>query len=181
MLLPAAGESLAVIATIHKPFRKISPPTHRRRRPHRHIRADRVHAPQFELTIRAIRAQRAGTGQPHHVLYSEYQRRYGQGALVSGAPVELSACGRSDAETVRAELVHSSPNPAAKTNETQRQIWVGDGFAGSTYECGCPLFGRSAPGEVSRGRITGWCGYDDLGIRPRVTARLSEHRTIDWR
>ncbi|HWM68917.1 MAG TPA: hydantoinase/oxoprolinase family protein [Steroidobacteraceae bacterium] len=185
MLLPAAGESLAVIAT--ELTQTVS----------EDLAADGIAAADrtvtFEADLRFMRQQFELTipcdpgfsaqAQDNLIMSftSEYQRRYGQGALVSGAPVELvslRAVGRG--RTVRAELVHSSPNPAAKTQQKhQRQIWVGDGSQVQPMNVDVLSSVDLRPGEVIQGPALLDGADTTIWIPPRVAARLSEHRTID--
>jgi len=185
MLLPAAGESLAVIAT--ELTQTVS----------EDLAADGIAAADrtvtFEADLRFMRQQFELTipcdpgfsaqAQDNLIMSftSEYQRRYGQGALVSGAPVELvslRAVGRG--RTVRAELVHSSPNPAAKTQQKrQRQIWVGDGSQVQPMNVDVLSSIDLRPGDVIQGPALLDGADTTIWIPPRVTARLSEHRTID--
>jgi N-methylhydantoinase A len=185
MLLPAAGEALALIATeltqtvsedlaadgIVAADRSVS------------FEADlRFMRQQFELTIACDPGFSAQSQDNLIVSFtSEYQRRYGQGALVSGAPVELvslRAVGRG--RTVRAELVHSSPTPAEQTRQKcQRQIWVGDGSRVQPMNVDVLASVDLRPGELIQGPALLDGADTTIWIPPRVTARLSEHRTID--
>ncbi|HWM66623.1 MAG TPA: hypothetical protein VNO35_08565, partial [Steroidobacteraceae bacterium] len=137
---------------------------------------------QFELTIPCDPGFSA-QAQDNLIMSftSEYQRRYGQGALVSGAPVELvslRAVGRG--RTVRAELVHSSPSSISKTQQKrQRQIWVGDGSQVQPMNVDVLSSIDLRPGDVIQGPALLDGADTTIWIPPRVTARLSEHRTID--
>jgi N-methylhydantoinase A len=185
MLLPAAGESLAVIATeltqsvsedlaadgIAAAARTVS------------FEADlRFMRQQFELTIPCDPGFGAqAQNDLIKAFTSEYQRRYGQGALVLGAPVELvslRAVGRG--QTVRAELVHSPASPAAQARQKrQRQIWVGDGSQVQPMNVDVLASADLQPGELIRGPALLDGADTTIWIPPRVSARLSEHRTID--
>jgi N-methylhydantoinase A len=185
MLLPAAGESLAVIAT--ELTQTVS----------EDLAADGIAAADrtvtFEADLRFLRQQFELTipcdpgfsvqAQDNLIMSftGEYQRRYGQGALVSGAPVELvslRAVGRG--RTVRAELVHSSPSSTPKTQQKrQRQIWVGDGSQVQPMNVDVLSSIDLRPGEVIQGPALLDGADTTIWIPPRVTARLSEHRTID--
>ena len=185
MLLPAAGESLAVIAT--ELTQTVS----------EDLAADGIAAADrtvtFEADLRFMRQQFELTipcdpgfsaqAQDNLIMSftSEYQRRYGQGALVSGAPVELvslRAVGRG--RTVRAELVHSSPSSISKTQQKrQRQIWVGDGSQVQPMNVDVLSSIDLRPGDVIQGPALLDGADTTIWIPPRVTARLSEHRTID--
>jgi N-methylhydantoinase A len=185
MLLPAAGESLAVIATeltqtvaddlaadgIAAAGRTVS------------FEADlRFMRQQFELTIPCDPGFGAqAQNDLINAFTSEYQRRYGQGALVLGAPVELvslRAVGRG--QTVRAELVRSPANPAAQIQQKRkRQIWVGDGSQVQPMLVDVLSSIDLRPGEVIQGPALLDGADTTIWIPPRVRARLSEHRTID--
>jgi N-methylhydantoinase A len=185
MLLPAAGESLAVIATeltqtvaedlaadgIAAADRTVA------------FEADlRFMRQQFELTIPCDPGFSAQAQDNLITAFtSEYQRRYGKGALVSGAPVELVSLrvvGRG--QTVRAELVHSFASPAAQTQQKRkRQIWVGDGSHVQPMSVDVLSSVDLRPGELIQGPALLDGADTTIWIPPQVTARLSEHRTID--
>jgi N-methylhydantoinase A len=185
MLLPAGGEPLAVIATeltqtvsedlaadgIAAAARTVS------------FEADlRFMRQQFELTIPCDPGFGAqAQNDLINAFTSEYQRRYGQGALVLGAPVELvslRAVGRG--QTVRAELVHASASPAAQIQrKRKRQIWVGDGSQVQAIDVDVLSSVDLQPGELLQGPALLDGADTTIWIPPRVTARLSEHRTID--
>jgi N-methylhydantoinase A len=185
MLLPAAGESLAVMATeltqtvaddlaadgIAAADRTVS------------FEADlRFMRQQFELTIPCDPGFGAqAQNDLSNAFTSEYQRRYGQGALVLGAPVELvslRAVGRG--QTVRAELVHSPASPAAQIQQKRkRQIWVGDGSQVQPMNVDVLSSVDLQPGELIQGPALLDGADTTIWIPARVTARLSEHRTID--
>jgi N-methylhydantoinase A len=185
MLLPAAGESLAVIATelthtvsedlaadgIAAADRSVS------------FEADlRFMRQQFELTIPCDPGFGAqAQNDLINSFTSEYKRRYGQGALVLGAPVELvslRAVGRG--QTVRAELVHSPAGPNGQIQQKRkRQIWVGDGSQVQPMNVDVLSSIDLRPGEVIEGPALLDGADTTIWIPPRVTARLSEHRTID--
>jgi N-methylhydantoinase A len=184
-LLPATGESLAVIATeltqtvsedlaadgIAAADRTVS------------FEADlRFMRQQFELTIPCDPGFGAqAQNDLISAFTSEYQRRYGQGALVLGAPVELVSlravgCG----QTVRAELVHSPASPTAQFQQKRkRQIWVGDGSQVQPMTVDVLSSIDLQPGELIQGPALLDGADTTIWIPPRVTARLSEHRTID--
>ena len=185
MLLPAADESLAAIATeltqtvaedlsadgIAAAERTVS------------FEADlRFMRQQFELTIPCDPGFGAqAQNDLINAFTSEYQRRYGQGALVLGAPVELvslRAVGRG--QTVRAELVHSPANPAAQIRQKRkREIWVGDGSRVQPMNVDVLSSVDLQPGELIQGPALLDGADTTIWIPARVTARLSEHRTID--
>jgi N-methylhydantoinase A len=184
-LLPATGESLAVIATeltqtvsedlaadgIAAADRTVS------------FEADlRFMRQQFELTIPCDPGFGAqAQNDLISAFTSEYQRRYGQGALVLGAPVELVSlravgCG----QTVRAELVHSPASPTAQFQQKRkRQIWVGDGSQVQPMTVDVLSSIDLQPGELIQGPALLDGADTTIWIPPRVTARLSEYRTID--
>jgi N-methylhydantoinase A len=184
-LLPATGESLAVIAT--ELTQTVS----------EDLAADGIaaadRAVSFEADLRFMRQQFELTipcdpgfgAQAQNDLISaftsEYQRRYGQGALVLGAPVELVSlravgCG----QTVRAELVHSPASPTAQFQQKRkRQIWVGDGSQVQPMTVDVLSSIDLQPGELIQGPALLDGADTTIWIPPRVTARLSEHRTID--
>ena len=185
MLLPAADESLAAIAT--ELTQTVA----------EDLSADGIAAAErtvsFEADLRFMRQQfelaipcDPGFGAQAqndliNAFTSEYQRRYGQGALVLGAPVELvslRAVGRG--QTVRAELVHSPANPAAQIRQKRkREIWVGDGSRVQPMNVDVLSSVDLQPGELIQGPALLDGADTTIWIPARVTARLSEHRTID--
>jgi N-methylhydantoinase A len=137
---------------------------------------------QFELTI----ACDPGFGpQAQQALIAaftnEYQRRYGKGALVLGAPVELvslRAVGRG--QTVRAELARSAKAPAGRTPlKRNRQIWVGDGSQVQLSAVKVLSCVDLQPGDSIEGPALVDGADTTIWIPPRVSARLSAYRTID--
>ena len=185
VLLPAAGESLAGIASeltqtvsedlaadgIANAHRSLS------------FEADlRFMRQQFELTIPCDPA--FGAQAQHDLINaftSEYQRRYGRGALVLGAPVELvslRAVGRG--QTVRAELVRPPPNPGAQVHQQRtRQIWVGNGSQVEPVDVNVHSSIDLQPGTRIQGPALLDGADTTVWIPPRVNALVSEHRTID--
>jgi N-methylhydantoinase A len=111
----------------------------------------------------------------------EYQRRYGQGALVLGAPVELvalRAVGRG--RTVHAELARSSaaaPRQAAPVGK--RRIWVGTGAGVEPLDVDVISAGTLLPGHEIAGPALLDGSDTTIWIPPRVRARVDEYRTID--
>jgi N-methylhydantoinase A len=185
MLLPAAGKSLAVIAT--ELTQTVSDD----------LAADGIAAAErtvsFEADLRFMRQQFELTvpcdpgfgAQAQNDLISafttEYKRRYGQGALVLGAPVELvSLRAVGSGRTVRAELVRSPMIPGTQIrHERQRQIWVGDGSRVQPVDVDVLSSVDLEPGELIQGPALLDSADTTIWIPPRVTARLTEHRTID--
>jgi N-methylhydantoinase A len=185
VLLPAAGEALAAIASeltqtvsddlaadgIAAAYRTVS------------FEADlRFMRQQFELTIPCDPGFGAqAQNDLINAFTSEYQRRYGKGALVLGAPVELvSLRAVGHGQTVRAELVHSPAGRAAQIQQKRkRQIWVGDGSQVQPINVDVLSSIDLQPGELIQGPALLDGADTTIWIPPRVTARLSEHRTID--
>ena len=112
---------------------------------------------------------------------SEYQRRYGKGALVLGAPVELvslRAVGRG--QTVRAELVRPPTSPGAPIYQQRtRQIWVGNGSQVEPLDVNVHSSIDLQPGARIQGPALLDGADTTVWIPPRVNALVSEHRTID--
>jgi N-methylhydantoinase A len=111
----------------------------------------------------------------------EYQRRYGSGALMLGAPVELvslRAIGR--AETLRAELTESpagADTPALVS--AKRTIYVG--AKGGVEPLAVDVVSATdlKPGSVCTGPML-VDGIDTtIWIPPRARARVDTHRTMD--
>ena len=113
--------------------------------------------------------------------HQEYQRRYGQGALMLGAPVELvslRAIGRG--ETLRAELtkgpagVEVTAPPAGK-----RTLWVDVKGGLEPLEVDVVSAADLKPGSVCMGPVL-VDGIDTtIWIPPRARARVDRHRTMD--
>src|SRR5882757_81199 len=185
MLLPAAGESLAVIATelTHSVSEDLAADGIAAAGRSVSFEADlRFMRQQFELTIPCDPGFGAqAQNDLINAFTSEYQRRYGQGALVLGAPVELvslRAVGRG--QTVRAELVHSRASPTTQLQQKRkRQIWVGDGSRVEPMNVDVLSSVDLQPGELIQGPALLDGADTTIWIPPRVTARLSEYRTID--
>jgi N-methylhydantoinase A len=137
---------------------------------------------QFELAIACddgfgIDAQQALIG----AFTEEYRRRYGQGALVLGAPVELvslRAIGRG--RTVRADLARTATGASAPaTPIARRRIWVGNGAAVEPLDVDVISAVALQPGHVIEGPALVDGSDTTIWIPPRVRARVDEHCTID--
>ncbi|MEA3132287.1 MAG: N-methylhydantoinase, partial [Gammaproteobacteria bacterium] len=137
---------------------------------------------QFELAIACndgfgIDAQQALVG----AFTEEYRRRYGQGALVLGAPVELvslRAIGRG--RTVHADLARTPAGaPALVTPMAKRRIWVGNGAGVEPLDVDVISAVALQPGHVIEGPALVDGSDTTIWIPPRVRARVDEHRTID--
>jgi N-methylhydantoinase A len=185
LLLPAAGESLAGIASELTQTVSEDLTADGIAAAHRHLsfEADlRFMRQQFELTIPCDPA--FGAQAQHDLINaftSEYQRRYGKGALVLGAPVELvslRAVGRG--QTVRAELVRPPTSPGAPIYQQRtRQIWVGNGSQVHPLDVAVHSSIDLQPGALIRGPALLDGADTTVWIPPRVNARVSEYRTID--
>ena len=137
---------------------------------------------QFELSIPCndgfdIAAQRALS----HAFTEEYQRRYGQGALVLGAPVELvSLRAIGSGRTVHAELARASAAaPRQATPVARRRIWVGTGAGVVPLDVDVISTTSLLPGHEIAGPALLDGSDTTIWIPPRVRARVDEHRTID--
>ncbi|HEY3659045.1 MAG TPA: hydantoinase/oxoprolinase family protein [Steroidobacteraceae bacterium] len=137
---------------------------------------------QFELAIACdegfgIDAQQALIG----AFTEEYRRRYGQGALVLGAPVELvslRAIGRG--RTVRADLARTTASASASaTPIARRRIWAGNGAAVEPLDVDVISAVALQPGHVVEGPALVDGSDTTIWIPPRVRARVDEHCTID--
>jgi N-methylhydantoinase A len=136
---------------------------------------------QFELAIPCTsfgdQAQQALIG----AFQSEYQRRYGKGALVLHAPVELvslRAIGRG--QTIRAELLRTDDFTSAGIVPTaQRQIWVGDASHIQAVTVDVLSALDLKPGHLIEGPALLDGTDTTIWIPAKVRARCSEHRTID--
>jgi N-methylhydantoinase A len=111
----------------------------------------------------------------------EYQRRYGQGALVLGAPVELvtlRAIGRG--RTVHAELAPGAAlamGPAAIG--ARRRLWIGDGNRIEPIDVDVVFAESLQPGHRLTGPVLVDGSDTTIWIPPRFHARVDEYRTID--
>jgi len=150
---------------------------------------------QFELTIGCEGFDSGSQQVLMKAFESEYQRRYGQGALVLHAPVELvslRAIGRG--RTIRAQLLRADaptgdmrsdgmdagstaarqPVPAAR-----RRIWVAEGADIRPREVDVISVRDLKPGHEIEGPALLDGTDTTIWIPGRVSARCSEHRTID--
>jgi N-methylhydantoinase A len=137
---------------------------------------------QFELSIPCndgfdSAAQRALS----HAFTEEYQRRYGQGALVLGAPVELvSLRAIGSGRTVHAELARAGAvAPRQATPVAKRRIWVGTGAGVGPLDVDVISTTDLLPGHEIAGPALLDGSDTTIWIPPRVRARVDEHRTID--
>ena len=137
---------------------------------------------QFELSIPSdagfdVAAQRALS----RAFTEEYQRRYGQGALVLGAPVELvSLRAIGSGRTVHAELARASAvAPRQATPVAKRRIWVGTGTGVGPLDVDVISTTTLLPGHEIAGPALLDGSDTTIWIPPRVRARVDEHRTID--
>jgi N-methylhydantoinase A len=137
---------------------------------------------QFELSIPCndgfgVDAQQALSG----AFNEEYQRRYGKGALVLGAPVELvnlRAIGRG--RTVRADLARTTASATTHAEPVaKRRIWVGSAAGVEALEVNVVSAEALQPGHVIEGPALLDGSDTTIWIPPRVTARVDQHRTID--
>lgn len=112
---------------------------------------------------------------------AEYARRYGQGALVMGAPIEIASLrviglGRTVRPALRAAAVAAEPPPAAAT--AARAVLVEE--AGAMQRREVPVFDRAALQPAQR--FTGPALVDavdtTLWIPPGFTARVDGHHTL---
>jgi N-methylhydantoinase A len=185
VLLPSTGENLAGIAgeltqTVSEDLAADGIAA-----AHRHLsfEADlRFMRQQFELTIPCDPAFGAQAQRDLiDAFTNEYQRRYGSGALVLGAPVELvslRAVGRG--QTVRAELVRPPTNPDAPIRQQRtRQIWVGNGSQVEPLDVNVHSSIDLQPGTRIQGPALLDGADTTVWIPPRVNALVSGHRTID--
>ena len=185
VLLPAAGETLAGIASELTQTVSEDLTADGIAEAHRHLsfEADlRFMRQQFELTIPCDPA--FGARAQHDLVNaftSEYQRRYGKGALVLGAPVELvSLRAVGHGQTVRAELVCPPTNPGAPIHQQRtRQIWVGNGSQVEPLDVNVHSSIDLQPGTRIQGPALLDGADTTVWIPPRVNALVSEHRTID--
>jgi N-methylhydantoinase A len=185
VLLPATGESLAGIASELTQTVSEDLTADGIAAAHRHLsfEADlRFMRQQFELTIPCDPAFGAQAQQDLiNAFTSEYQRRYGKGALVLGAPVELvslRAVGRG--QTVRAELVRPPANSDAPIHQQRtRQIWVGNGSQVEPLDVNVHSSMDLQPGARIQGPALLDGADTTVWIPPRVNALVSEYRTID--
>jgi N-methylhydantoinase A len=137
---------------------------------------------QFELSIPCnagfdLAAQRVLS----RAFTEEYQRRYGQGALVLGAPVELvSLRAIGSGRTVHAELARASAvAPRQATPVAKRRIWVGTGAGVGPLDVDVISTTTLLPGHEIAGPALLDGSDTTIWIPPRVRARVDEHRTID--
>jgi N-methylhydantoinase A len=137
---------------------------------------------QFELTLPCnegfhLEAQR----QLSTAFQTQYAQRYGQGAVVLGAPVELvSLRAVGTGRTVHADLAHTESvanGPAAIVGT--RQIWVGNGSAVERLEVDVISAESLKPGHVIEGPALLDGSDTTIWVPARVRAVVDEHRTID--
>jgi N-methylhydantoinase A len=137
---------------------------------------------QFELSIPCNEGFDAAAQRTlSNAFTEEYQRRYGQGALVLGAPVELvslRAIGRG--RTVHADLARTSAvAPRQATPVAKRRIWVGTGTGIAPLDVDVISTATLLPGHEIAGPALLDGSDTTIWIPPRVRARVDEHRTID--
>jgi N-methylhydantoinase A len=137
---------------------------------------------QFELAIPCIGGFGVDAQQVLSAAFvEEYQRRYGQGALVLGAPVELvslRAIGRG--RTVRAELARTAAIPSGRARPvTKRRIWLESGAGVEPLDVDVLSAAALQPGDVIDGPALLDGSDTTIWIPRRVHARVDEHRTID--
>jgi N-methylhydantoinase A len=137
---------------------------------------------QFELSIPCNEGFDAAAQRTlSNAFTEEYQRRYGQGALVLGAPVELvslRAIGRG--RTVHADLARTSAvAPRQATPIAKRRIWVGAGAGVAPLDVDVISTAALLPGHEIAGPALLDGSDTTIWIPPRVRARVDEHRTID--
>ena len=137
---------------------------------------------QFELSIPCNEGFDAAAQRTlSNAFTEEYQRRYGQGALVLGAPVELvslRAIGRG--RTVHADLARTSAvAPRQATPIAKRRIWVGAGAGVAPLDVDVISTATLLPGHEIAGPALLDGSDTTIWIPPRVRARVDEHRTID--
>jgi N-methylhydantoinase A len=150
---------------------------------------------QFELTVGCEGFDSGSQQALMHAFESEYQRRYGQGALVLHAPVELvslRAIGRG--RTIRAQLLRAdAPTGDMRTDGVhagstaarqpvpagRRRIWVAEGADIRAREVDVISVRDLQPGHVIEGPALLDGTDTTIWIPGRVSARCSEHRTID--
>ncbi len=137
---------------------------------------------QFELTLPcnegfAIEAQRRLISS----FQTQYARRYGQGALVLGAPVEvvsLRAIGIG--RTVHADLARTECSGGTSASIVgKRQIWVRNGSAVECLEVDVISAEALSPGHVIQGPALLDGSDTTIWVPARVRAVVDAHRTID--
>jgi N-methylhydantoinase A len=137
---------------------------------------------QFELSIPCNDGfDRAAQRALSYAFTEEYQRRYGQGALVLGAPVELvSLRAIGSGRTVHAELARAGAvAPRQATPVAKRRIWVGTGAGVGPLDVDVISTTDLLPGHEIAGPALLDGSDTTIWIPPRVRARVDEHRTID--
>jgi N-methylhydantoinase A len=138
---------------------------------------------QFELGIACGRSFGIDAQQSLiDAFHEEYRRRYGQGALVLGAPVELvtlRAIGRG--RTVRAELSRGAAGgaPLRALPMAKRRIWLGNGAGVEPLDVDVISAAALHPGHFIEGPALVDGSDTTIWIPPRVRARVDEYRTID--
>jgi N-methylhydantoinase A len=137
---------------------------------------------QFELSI-ACEADFDAQAQQSLIenFKAEYQRRYGQGALVLGAPVELvtlRAIGRG--RTVHAELSRSTALATGRAPiSSTRRIWMAADNRIEPLDVDVALAQELQPGHRLAGPVLIDGSDTTIWIPSRFHARVDEHRTID--
>jgi N-methylhydantoinase A len=137
---------------------------------------------QFELTLPceegfALEAQRELSA----AFRAQYAQRYGQGALVLGAPVELvnlRAVGTG--RTVHAELAQTASAANGRAAIVgKRRIWVGNGSAVECLEVDVISAESLHPGQMFEGPALVDGSDTTIWVPARVRAVVDGHRTID--
>lgn len=137
---------------------------------------------QFELTIPAKEGFQPEAQQSLIAAFqTEYAQRYGQGAVVLGAPVELvSLRAVGIGQTVHADLARTDVAAGAHaTIVGKRQIWVGAGAGVEKLQVDVIAADLLRPGHMIEGPAL-LDGSDTTIWVPRgVRAVVDAHRTID--
>jgi N-methylhydantoinase A len=137
---------------------------------------------QFELTIPANEGFQPEAQQSLIAAFqAEYAQRYGQGAVVLGAPVELvSLRAVGIGQTVHADLARTDVATGAHaTIVGKRQIWVGTGAGVEKLQVDVIAADLLRPGHMIEGPAL-LDGSDTTIWVPRgVRAVVDAHRTID--
>jgi N-methylhydantoinase A len=139
---------------------------------------------QFELAIPCT-DDFAGPAQQGLIdaFTQHYQQRYGSGALVIGAPVELVALrvigrGRTlHADLARREGATDHPPPPIR----RRRIWLGGGVRVESLEVDVIRAADLRPGLEIDGPTLVDGADTTIWIPPRAHARVDHHLTIDMR
>jgi N-methylhydantoinase A len=137
---------------------------------------------QFELTLPCNEGFTLDAQEQMSAAFqAQYMQRYGQGAVVLGAPVELvSLRAVGTGRTVHADLAHTESMAKGRaTTIGTRQIWVGNGSAVERMDVDVIAAESLKPGHVIEGPALVDGSDTTIWMPARVRAVVDPHRTLD--